>query len=275
MELDKSQSTAELIAKAYVAHKESDDDEENEEKEDEYWRIIAKVTKRGSSCEFHAAKNLTESKDIVKRQIGANILGELGWTEKTFHEESIAILILLLSDEAEDVIASAAFALGHRNDARGIPHLVKLIEHNNPSVRYGVVSGLSGFDDERAVEALIQLSRDSDYDVRNWATFGLGSLCNMDTEELRKALIERLSEEDHEIRGEALIGLARLKDQNVKEAIMTELMGEFHGGWVLEAAELMGDPDYCPLLRELRVQLEGTEDSCFLKDIDNAILACC
>lgn len=275
MELDKSQSTAELIAKAYVAHKESDADEKNEEKEDEYWHIIAKVTKRGSSCEFDAAKALTESKDIVERQIGANILGELGWTEKTFHEESVAILIQLLSDEADDVIASAAFALGHRNDPRGIPHLVKIIGHNNREVRYGVVSGLSGFDDEPAVDALIQLSRDSDYDVRNWATFGLGSLCSMDTEGLRKALIERLSEEDHEIRGEALIGLARLKDENVKEAIMKELIGEFHGGWVLEAAELMGDPDYCPLLRELRVQLEGTEDSCFLKDVDNAILACC
>lgn len=275
MKPEESQSTAELIAKAYIAHKESDDDDENEEKEDKYWRIIGELHKRGSSCEFNAAKTLTESKDIVERQIGANILGQLGWLEKTFHEESIAILIPLLSDEADDVIASAAFSLGHRNDPRGIPYLVRLIGHNNPRVRFGVVSGLSGFDDERAVDALIQLSRDSDYDVRNWATFGLGSLCNMDTEELRKALIERLSEEDHEIRGEALIGLARLKDENVKEAIMKELMGEFHGSWVLEATELMGDPEFCPLLRKLRVHIENEEDSYFLKDVDNAILACC
>ncbi len=275
MELDKSQSTAELIAKAYIAHKESDDDEENEEKEEKYWHIMWELYNRGSICEFNAAKALTESKDIVERQIGANILGQLGVPKKPFHEESIAILIQLLSDEADNVIASAAFSLGHRNDSRGIPHLVKLIGHNNPRVRFGVVSGLSCFDDERAVNALIQLSRDSDYDVRNWATFGLGSLCNIDTEELRTALFERLSEEDHEIRCEALVGLAKRKDQRVKDAIMKELMEEFHGSWVLEAAELMGDPDYCPLLRELRVQLEGTEDSCFLTDVDNAILACC
>lgn len=274
MELE-TESTAELIAKAYIAHKESDDDDENEEKEDKYWRIIGELHKRGSSCEFNAAKTLTESKDIVERQIGANILGQLGWLEKTFHEESIAILIQLLSDEADGVIASAAFSLGHRNDPRGIPHLVKLIGHHNSRVRYGVVSGLSGFDDEQAVNALIQLSRDSDYDVRNWATFGLGTLCSMDTEELRKALIEKLSEEDHEIRGEALIGLARLKDENVKDAIMKELMGEFHGSWVLEAAEMMGDPEFCPLLRKLRVHIENEEDNYFLKDVDNAILACC
>jgi hypothetical protein len=97
----------------------------------------------------------------------------------------------------------------------------------------------------------------------------------MDTEGLRKALIERLSEEDHEIRGEALIGLARLKDENVKEAIMKALMGEFHGSWVLEATELMGDPEFCPVLRKLRIYIEAEEDSYFLQDVDNAILACC
>ena len=274
MELDKSQSTVELIAKAYAAYKEEYDNEADDD-DSEYWHIIRELHKRGSCCEFDAAKALTESKDAIERVIGADIFGQLGCLQKTFQEESVVILIPLLADEADDVIASAAFSLGHRKDSRGIPHLVKLIGHNNPSVRYGIVSGLSGFDDERAVDALIQLSRDSDYDVRNWATFGLGSLCNMDTEKLRKALIERLSEEDHEIRGEALIGLARLTDENVKEAIMKELMGEFHGSWVLEAAELMGDPDYCPLLRKLRIHIENEEDSYFLKDVDTAILACC
>jgi HEAT repeat protein len=274
MELDKSQSTAELIAKAYTAYKEEYDNEVDDD-DSEYWCIIGEVRERGSSCEFNTAKTLTESTDAIERAIGADILGQLGWGQKTFQEESVIILIPLLADKADDVIASAAFSLGHRKDSRGIPHLVKLIGHNNPWVRYGVVFGLIGFDDKQAVNALIQLSSDSDYDVRNWATFGLGRQCNMDTEELRKALIERLSEEDHEIRGEALVGLARLKDQNVKEAIMTELMGEFHGSWVLEAAELMGDPDYCPLLRELRVQIEGKFDNYFLNDVDAAILACC
>lgn len=274
MKPEELQSTAELIAKAYVAYKEEYDDEVDDD-DSEYWRIIGEVRTRGSSCEFDAAKTLTESKDAIERVIGADILGQLGWGQKTFQEESVVILIPLLSDEADDVIASAAFSLGHRKDSRGIPHLVKLIGHNNPWVRYGVVFGLIGFDDEQAVNALIQLSRDSDYDVRNWATFGLGRQCNMDTEELRKALIERLSEEDPEIRGEALIGLARLKDENVKEAIIKELMGEFHGSWVLEAAELMGDPEFCPLLRKLRVHIENEEDSYFLKDVDDAILACC
>jgi HEAT repeat protein len=274
MALDKSQSTAELIAKAYIAYKEEYDNEVDDD-DSEYWLIISEVRERGSSCEFNAAKTLTESIDAIERAIGADILGQLGWGQKTFQEESVVILIPLLSDEADDVIASAAFSLGHRDDPRCIPHLVKLIEHDNPFVRYGVVFGLIGFDDEQAVNALSQLSRDSDYDVRNWATFGLARQCNMDTEELRKALIERLSEEDHEIRGEALIGLARLKDENVKEAIMKELMGEFHGSWVLEAAELMGDPDYCLLLRKLRVHIENEEDSYFLNDVDAAILACC
>jgi HEAT repeat protein len=264
MKLDESQSTAELIAKAY----QTDDSEA-------YWHIIGEIHKRGGICEFNAAKNLTESTDAIEREIGAGILGQLGWSEKTFHEESVAILIQLLTDEAADVIAAAACALGHRHHPQSIPYLVKLIGHDNPRVRLDVTFGLNGFDDQQAVDALIQLSRDSDYDVRNWATFGLGSQCDIDTEDIRNALFERLSEQDPEIRGEALIGLAKRKDQRVKNAIMNELIGEFHGSWVLEATELMGDSDFCPLLRDLRTRIENEDDRYFLKHVDNAILACC
>jgi HEAT repeat protein len=267
MKIENLLSTAKLVTKAYDAYKGDNDGEE-------YWEIIGELRKRGSSCEFNAATVLTESKDAVEREIGADILGQLGWERKTFHEESVAILIPLLSDESEDVIAAAAFSLGHRNYARAIPDLIKLINHINPKIRYGVVFGLSGFDDEQAIDALIQLSRDSDYDVRNWATFGLAYQCSLDSVELRKALFERLSEEDHEIRGEALVGLAKRQDQNVKDAIVKELMGEFHGSWVLEAAELIGDPDFFPLLQNLRVQVEATEISYFLTDLENAIIAC-
>lgn len=82
----------------------------------EYWNIIAELHSRGTSLEFNAAKTLTSFSDPVMREMGADILGQLGWSTKTFHIESVALLIDLLNDPHEDVVASAAFALGHRQD---------------------------------------------------------------------------------------------------------------------------------------------------------------
>ena len=53
--------------------------------------------------------------------------------------------------------------------------------------------GMLGHDSPAAVESLILLSADPDEDIRNWATFGLGSQAEgVDTPELREALVRRL-----------------------------------------------------------------------------------
>lgn len=116
----KTYSTLQLIELAYSI-----------ENDDEYWSLIGEIHGRGGEVEFNFSKMLCESDDPIKRTIGADILGQLGWEKRTFQEESVNILINLLKDQNHDVIASAAFSLGHRNDARAIPILVKLINHQN------------------------------------------------------------------------------------------------------------------------------------------------
>ncbi len=263
MELQ-SQPTSSLVAMAYET-----------ENEDDYWKIIAEIHKRGTRCEFDFAKTLVNSNDAVKREIGADILGQLGWSKKnSFHNDSVSLLIALLSDNNEEVIASAGFSLGHRNDARAIPRLLKLVRHSNPKIRYGVVSALSGLENDKAIESLIILSHDKNFDVRNWATFGLGSQCEIDTSELRAALLERITDNEYEIRGEALVGLARRKDLRIQGAVLEELEGEFNGSWVLEAAQLLALPEFCEPLRRLIDQLVG-ENECFLREANEAIKMSC
>lgn len=263
--VEKSESTSNLIA---IAYKEND--------EDKYWSIIAELHERGSKSEFDAAKKLVKSEDAIKREIGADILGQLGWSKKLYQQESVSILIQLLHDNNIDVISSAAFSLGHRNDSKAIPFLVELVEHQNSRVRHGVVFGLSGLDDEIAVGALIKLSHDKNFDVRNWATFGLGSLCEIDTKELREALHERISDREYEIRGEALVGLALRKDNNIHNDIINELKGEFNGNWAVEAAKILATYQYCEILIELKKRLiVENEDERFIGDVNNAISACC
>lgn len=240
----------------------------------EYWRIIRELHSRGSLLEFDAATLLAKSVDPLEREIGADILGQLDWSERKFHDDCVSILIELLNDSDPKVIASAAFSLGHRSALSAVEKLVTLIDHTSPWVREGVVFGLIGLDDEAAVNALILLSRDTADDVRDWATFGLASLCEADYSGIRSALFERITDQNNEIRGEALIGLAARKDLNVHDAVLRELEGEFYGGWAIEAAELLASPDFLAALEKIKLQLLKDTDERFLQDIDDAILAC-
>ena len=256
-------TTADIIREAY-----------SENDADEYWNLISILHRRGGRTEFSAAEELVHSKDPIDREIGASILGQLGWDKRPFHSESVSLLIKLLSDSVNDVISAAAFSLGHRNAIEAVQDLLKHINNPNNRVRYGVALGLSCLDDESAINGLITLSRDSDFDVRNWATFGLGSQCDIDTDSLRSALKDRTDDLEPEIRGEALIGLAERKDDSVIDKVIRELAGEFHGGWAIEAAEIYPHNKYIPLLSSIADKISDENKDYFSSQIKSALLAC-
>jgi HEAT repeat protein len=97
-------------------------------------------------------------------------------------------------------------------------------------VRRGVVHGLMGHDDDRAVAALIDLSADSDGDVRDWATFSLGVQIDRDTADVREALAARLQDSYGDTRAEAVRGLARRRDERALEAVLSAEGGGAGGG---------------------------------------------
>ena len=238
------------------------------------WHAIRVMHVRGSEREYEAARQLCESDKAVERELGVHILGQLGSQNIAFLEESLPLLFARLDDPAEDVIAAAGFALGHRRDPRAIPRLIRLKDHTNPDIRFGVVCGISGHDNEAAVEVLIALCADPDRDVRNWATFGLGTQIDLDTTQIRDALFARVFGEDPEIREEALLGLAKRGDNRVLEPLRQELAGEFHGEWCLEAAELLGDPVLYPLVFELYKRLDDSEKARYEDSFQAALAAC-
>jgi superfamily I DNA/RNA helicase len=263
---DEQRSTSELVQIAITAFDSNDSD-----------HAIAVLSCRGTQAEFDAAAALVRNPNRRVREIGARIMGQLGGYKPTFIEESLPLLFACLSDPFDDVIAAAAIALGHRNDPRSVPYLVSLKNHHNENVRDAVAYSLSSChnDDPAAIEVLIELSRDEDRDVRDWATFGLGTQCDLDTPAIRDACVERLAEEDDGIRGEALIGLAKRHDPRGFESLIRELQGEFYGSWSLEAAEEWADPRLLPYLANLRQRLleENVADR-FINNLDDAIQAC-
>jgi HEAT repeat protein len=255
--------TDELVA-LYLAGPSSDD----------AGRALMVLHYRGGPAELAHGARLARSPREADRVAAAHLLAQLGWDDRTHLDESVAILLPLLLDPSEAVIAAAAVALGHRHDPSAIPPLVALARHPSAEVRYGVVFGLMGHDEPSAVAALVELARDPDRDVRSWATFAIGQQTNLDSPELRDALLASAEDGEPEIRGEALIGLARRGDARALPLVRRELAGPFGGDWAVEAAGLLADPSLAPVLEALYARLEPEDQARFQRSFRDAIDAC-
>jgi HEAT repeat protein len=227
--------------------------------EDIYWDNVWILQARGSNEELIAASQLCESHSPKARNLGVQILGQLGIPERTLPQQCGDVLLKLLSIETDSlVLASIGIAFGNLNDPRGVLPLVKWKNHPNPGVRMGVVLGVTSQADQLAIDALIELSADEDADLRNWATFGLGSQIETNTPAIRDALFDRaileLGEDDpmSEIRGEALLGLAMRNDPRVISPLIEELQSGCVGKLAVEAASIIGNVRLYPALIDLQ-----------------------
>lgn len=262
-------STEELIQLALSAPEEDDDFRQ------ERWYFIDLLQCRGSREIFDRALMLTQSSNPEERRLGINILGQLNVAGRTIPDNGVTTLVNLLDHEFDPLILQdICIALGHLNDPRSIEAQLRFCLHPDWEVRCGVVNGLSGQTDERAIAALIALSADVHPQVRNWATFGLGSLLEIDTPAIREALYQRLLAEEvkvdetAEIYGEALVGLARRKDERVLPQLIQELTSKRVSALAIEAAEAFADSRLYSSLLQLQTWWDSESE------LEGALLAC-
>jgi HEAT repeat protein len=197
-----------IIAAALAASCEPDSDE--------YWSEVRVLQHRIDMPLIEKMQELMVHQDERHRVLAADVIAQSRAKEKEHSGSCVKLLIEALNREASPQVLSAICdALGHHKSADAIAPLAKLQSHSDENVRLAVVHGLSCQDDSIAVAALISLSVDSNRDVRNWATFGLGSMTSVNSVALREALLERTNEPDDEISGEALVGLALRGDTRV------------------------------------------------------------
>jgi HEAT repeat protein len=260
---------AELFQAALLAPE--DDDDYRKER----WNFVSLLQRRGDREVLDRSLVLTKSSIPEQRSLGIDILGQLGSPERTFQNECVTTLIGLLESEFDPLILrDICIALGHQQDPRAIEPLLKFCLHPDWEVRYGVVSGLSRHTDERAISGLIALSADVHPHIRDWATFGLGSLIGIDTPAIRAALYQRFITEDSEddetteIYGEALTGLAMRQDDRILPRLIQELMSDNVGVLAIEAAENMADERLYPALLQLQTWYQPASD------LEDAIRAC-
>ena len=230
------------------------------------WHAVHELRTLGSREVFERAASWCASSEALRRARGADILAQLGRTAdhptNTFRDQSFEVLLHLFRKETETLpLSSAIYALGHIGNSQAVPLLVPLSSHPEPEVRFALAFSLGNFSDfESAAATLIKLTHDSDDDVRDWATFGLGAIGKLDTPEIRDALVERLGDASKNVRQEAIVGLARLRDMRVLPTIIQSLEQTNVDDSTIEAActllDIEGESvgwspgDYAAALRE-------------------------
>lgn len=242
--------------------------------DEQYWEAMRILHGRFSTEMFAQARAWSQSQNADLRRAAADLLAQAHFGDPEFEGPAGELLVQMLDRERHpETLHSLAIALGHNGHPGKNPLLVKLRTHPDDYVRYAVTYGLAGCDESAAVEALIELSRDTDTDVRDWATFALGSQTELDNEAIRQALWARVIDSDMETQGEALVGLARRKDPRVGPVLQHMLQESSVSYLVVEAAEELQEPALLDPLRKLQSRRSDREEWLDLA-LNRAIRAC-
>jgi HEAT repeat protein len=198
------------------------------------WDAVAALRLRGTEEVFQAAVKYVDSAEPRERARGLDVLGQLGTerpiSERPHFDESVAIAIEHLHDPDPLVVHSAAWALAHLRDDRTVSALIPMRNNPDPGVRWAVANGLYGSDRPDAIATIMELMDDSDDDVRDWATFALGTQCNVNSPEILNALQKRLNDSYEMARNEAVWGLAQHKDPLGIKMLIERLSAD---GWMV------------------------------------------
>ncbi|GAA0904722.1 HEAT repeat domain-containing protein [Virgisporangium aurantiacum] len=219
------------------------------------------------------ACDLCRSANADERRLGVLVLAELhdladvAAAGPAFVEESMEVLLALAATEPNtDVLAEVARAFGYRHDPRAVEPLLAWRGHPDDSVRFYVACSLpccrARDNEQRVVDALIELSDDEDGAVRDYALFGLREL-EVDSAQVRDAMLRRVRDPDVSVAGEALVGLARLGDERAIAPLIDYLQNpDPHGAvaYGLDAATALADPRLLPTLRALEQRLGDRPD---------------
>jgi HEAT repeat protein len=239
--------------------------------------IVAEVHRRTDRPAFEAALALACSDHRAERVLGLDVLAQIGYPQnRPWAGETLPILIAASDDSRAEVLCAAITALGHVADPQGLAAVLRHAAHPHDEVRLAVAAALPAVagdpPSDGAVAALIRLSADPDPEIRDWATFGLGSQIEADSTPLRQALAARLDDPDGDTAGEALLGLARRRDP-IALPILLSLLEGTPGNLIVEAAAALGSSAALPVLHRLKTG-GWQDDDPRPSVLDEAIIAC-
>lgn len=219
-----------------------------------YWEYISILRSRSSEEVFIKCTELINSDSVNHKKIGIDVLAQLGLPPRKFLKQTLKIYFHLLKvEENPEILMSVLYGISHNNEnlSKSKIHLLcSFAKNENKLIKEGLVAALIGIEDKLAIETIIKFSSDKINQIRNWATFGLGTLLTIDNERIRTALWNRVNDKHQETRLEAIIGLANRKDQRINEIINQELKAGEMGILLLEAVLKMKSKEFLPIMKK-------------------------
>lgn len=268
LEIDGSADTVKAAGELFL------DSFKGEYDDDAPWDAVRVLRHSNTEEVFQLAAAYSSSEIPKHRARALDVLAQLGagkpLSERPHFEECVSIALAHLGDEDPLVIRSAAWALSHLNDSRAVAALIEMRKCPDSDVRWAVACGMANCDRPEAVRTLVELMEDSNDEVRNWSTFGLGQayvtdgsgrLGILDSTEIRDALRKRLNDSFSDVRAEAIWGLAQRRDREGLRLLLERFDSD---RWVrgdemaaVEVLELAYDTPVEDLRRGLRNLLDA------------------
>jgi HEAT repeat protein len=250
----------------------------DERDEETRWNMVVELQRRGSETELELARALMGG-DEGSQVLACDVLGQLGHSRMElgvppFGLESAALLGVALRANSPEVQHAAVTAAAHLKWETLVPQLIDLAQSKDAQVRQAVAFSLGGRTDEPSVDALIALSEDLDDDVRNWATFGLGTLSERRDDRVCDALARRIADPHDETRGEAWAGLASKGDARAFAAVLASLESDALWLLAIEAAQSYAHPAFLPALERWLPECQQPQYRDLLGHLESAIQAC-
>lgn len=182
---------------------------------------MRELRKRGTEDIFTRSYQLATAGNDQERETGMTVLAQLGHAARPYYEQTILLCFeLLVTEKQPNVLSAILYAIAHNNQQLDVPQTGRVASfkgHADKDVRFAVAFALLGVDNKTAIDTLIALSTDKVADIRNWATFGIGSQIKTTSKEITDALWNRINDRDKNTRLEAIAGLALRKDPRVKD----------------------------------------------------------
>jgi hypothetical protein len=193
------------------------------------------------TCRVEAATKLLNSPVANERRLGADLLGQAAAVDHDVAAPAADTLLSHFEQERDnDALQTIIVALGHLGDERARAGIVRHTGHPDEQIRYAVAWALPSVGLDERYSGASELSRDSDEDVRDWATFGLVE-SDADDVPTREALTAPVDDPHDDTRAEGIYGLARRRDPGRERQIEREHARPTHGSLIDRALEELED----------------------------------
>lgn len=261
-------STVDLVTRAAAEAVNDDGDP------DAYWELVSALRDRDPHEVWAQLVPLATDDDARLQQLVPDVLRGLGREAQPLASQTLELFAQMLAARPPaDVVACIANACVEFHHGSVVTMLVPYAGHERADVREAVLHAIRRSSHPEAITALIALSRDPVDELREWATFALGSQRPLvDGPEVREALAARLLDRHEPTRDEAIVGLGLRCDARALGPLLTQFERGFVGVALFEAARTMASPKLGAALQALQQNPSLTEEE--REELEAAVATC-